>query len=211
MEVIRLNKDNMQEAAARAVEVIRAGGIILYPTDTLYGLGADALSDRAVQKIFNIKSRSDSKPIHAIVSDLRMVARYAGANDESRSLIEKLPKGKATFIVPKKNGFDTGMCKGIPTFGFRIPDNEFCVALLQQFGGPITATSANVSGAPSGRRVSDILAQLGGKADNIDLVVDAGELPESKPSTVLDLSGDQLNILREGAIPTSEILATLRS
>ncbi len=198
-------------AVTRSVEVLRAGGVVLYPTDTLYGLGVDAFSDEAVAKVYEIKGREGGKPIHAIVSGLDMVARYAELTDDARLLAERLPQGQVTYILKKKMGFDTGITKGIQTFGFRIPGHEFCIQMARTFGKPITATSANKSDEKSERSVEKILAQLGTTTEKIDLVIDAGELPEREPSTVVDLSVAEPVILREGAISSSEVWNAIRS
>lgn len=206
METIKLEAGDNKQYAIRAAEVLRAGGVILYPTDTLYGLGADALLDEAVAKIYAIKGRDEGKPMHAIVSDLAMVERYAEITDDARRLAAKLPQGQVTFILKKKAGMDSGIMKDIATFGFRIPDNEFCIEMIRAFGKPITATSANKSGDKSERSVDKILAQLGAAAEGIELVIDAGELPERAASTVVDLSGAHPLIVREGSIPAHRIV-----
>lgn len=218
MERLQLD-ETTTEAAKKAADVVRRGGVVLYPTDTLYGLGADALSDEAVAKIFSIKGRDDGKPVHAIVADTAMAEQYGVVTEQVRTLVARLPKGKVTFIVKKRN-FDTGIGKGIDTFGFRIPNNDFCVALLREFGAPITATSANRSGKRPERSVEKILAQL--EQSNIpkyvsmlELAVDAGELPPAQPSTAIDLTRpsmpDSLRIVRAGAVSADEIRAAIRS
>lgn len=205
MNRIILSDLNVQEAAARTAAVLRAGGVVLYPTDTLYGLGADALSDEAVAKIFMVKGRDEGKPVHAIVSDISMAEKYGEVTNTTRKLTERLPRGQVTFVVSKKAEVNTGISKEIPTFGFRIPDNEFCIAMLRAFGGPITATSANRAGEAPLRSVDDILAQTG--ATGIDLIIDAGELPPRQPSSVVETSGDCVSILREGAVSRGQIEA----
>ena len=210
MEKLKLSEANIEECAASAAAVLRAGGVVLYPTDTLYGLGSDALSDEAVAKIYAIKRREKWKPIHAIVADLEMAGRYAELTDDVRSFAKQLPKGQVTFILKKRAGSNSGILNGLDTFGFRIPDNELCIALTRAFDGPVTATSANVSGMESGSTVEGILAQLGENARHIDLILDTGELPTRAPSTVVDLSGETPVILREGAIPNSEIWNVIR-
>src|SRR3989344_1104325 len=210
MEVLSLTEDNLDECVARAAAVLRAGGVILYPTDTLYGLGADALSDAAVSKVKTIKGREEGKPMHAIVADIEMAEQYGEVDDRIRLLAKELPMGQLTFIVKKKDDLKTGIAKGIDTFGFRIPDNDFCLALVREFGGPITATSANKSGEVPQRSVENILEQLGARAHSIGLVIDAGELPECKPSSVVDLSGIETRIERAGAIPVSPVLGVHR-
>ena len=210
MERIQLTKENLPVCVAQAAEILSAGGVVLYPTDTLYGLGVDALSDDAVAKIYAIKGRDEGKPIHAILPDLDMVEKYAELTGTARLLEERLPHGQVTFILNKKADVDTGVARGIQTFGFRIPDNEFCIRMVREFGKPITATSANKSGENPERSIGKILAQLGTAAEGIDLVIDVGELPERQPSTVIDLSGVKPIILREGAVPALDARDALR-
>lgn len=206
METIRLRDANTQEAATKAAAVLRSGGVVLYPTDTLYGLGADAFSDESVAKVYTIKARDEKKPIHCVVADLEAAGEFAEVNDVARKLAEKFLPGPLTLILKKRTKVDSGIAKGIETIGIRIPKNDFCLALAKK-SGPYTTTSANVAGAEDRRDVPAILAQLGEKASLIDLVIDAGELPEQKPSTVVDVSSGEIKILREGAISSSSIFS----
>lgn len=208
MQRIELTEGNVSEVAAKAAEMLRVGGVVMYPTDTLYGLGADALSDTAVEKIYDIKGRDEQKPIHAILSDVQVADGYVQMSETARELARKFG-GAVTLVMKKKQGLDSGIARGLDTFGFRIPSNAFCISFAQNFGGPITATSANKSGMISARRVEDILTQLGASAEKIDLVVDAGELPQRRPSTVVDLSVLPPKIIREGLISGPEIASIL--
>lgn len=210
MERIVLDGSNAAEAAEKAADVLHRGGVVLYPTDTLYGLGADALSDDAVAKIFEIKGRDEGKPMHAIVSDMGMAAKYTEVSGVARLLDDRLPKGQVTFITQKKEGLDEGISRQIETFGFRIPQHVFCVEMVCAFGGPITATSANASGAAPERSVPAILAQLGSGAAHIDLIIDGGELPAREPSTVINLTHHQPLILREGAVSAADVWSALQ-
>lgn len=210
MERIGLTESNLKEAAARAAEVLRTGGVVLYPTDTLYGLGADALSDAAVEKVIEIKGRDANKPIHSIVADIGMAAAYTSVSGFARLLADRLPMGKVTFITEKKEGLDRGISKRLETFGFRIPEHAFCTEMIRLFGGPITATSANTSGAQPEQNIDAILAQLGDKAHGIDLAVDGGPLPKREPSTVVDLTHDHPLILREAAVPAADVWEAIR-
>lgn len=205
METINL-ADGVGNAVTRAAEVLRQGGVILYPTDTLYGLGADALSDTAVAKIYDIKGRESGKPTHCIVPSLEIAAEYAEVNDIARSLADRFLPGPLTLILKKKPTIEGGITRGIDTIGIRIPNNEFCVALVKTFGKPVTTPSANRAGVTPASTPEAILAQLGKKASLIDLVIDAGELPARAPSTIVSCVTDVPSILREGAIPSSAIL-----
>lgn len=188
----------MAQAAQKAAAVLRAGGVILYPTDTIYGLGADALSDEAVKKIYAIKGRDEGKPIHALVDSIETAERYAdmGAYKEK---VESLVLQPISWVCKKQPGINTGIAQTIDTFGFRVPNNKFCLELARAFGGPITATSANKAGEPTLNTIEEILSQLGPGAEMIDLVIDAGALPPSLPSTVIAISGAEPTVLRQGA------------
>lgn len=202
MEILPVGKDHAADYAAAQID---AGSVIIYPTDTLYGLGADALSDSAVAHIYEVKGRDEGKPIHAIVSDMHMAERYGYVNDSARILAEAFLPGPLTLILKKKDGIETGIAKGIDTFGIRIPDNAFCRALVERFGGPITTTSANRAGMMPMTTIDAITEQLGENARMVMLAIDAGEIPKRRASTVVDCSADHPVILREGAIPAADI------
>ena len=207
MKIMKLTKETLGECVAAAAEVLKNGGVILYPTDTLYGLGADALSDAAVAKIYAIKGRPDGKPIHAIVSDMAMAKKYAIVTEIGEKIARNFFPGPLTLILKKKSELHTGVAKDIATFAIRIPNQEFCLALARECGIPFTATSANKSGMPPERTLAKILAQLGPAIRLIDIAFEAGELPPSLPSTVVDVSNKEIHILREGAISPDKILS----
>lgn len=199
MFIAKYEAGNEAELAARAADVIRNGGVVLFPTDTLYCLGADALSDAAVDAVYAIKGRDDKKPMHALVRDEAMASEYGAVDDAARALLAQAPQGKLSLVVPQQSRPKTGILRGIDTFGFRIPDHPLCQEILAAFGGPITATSANAAGAAPARTLGAILAQLGPAVLLVDLAIDGGELPESEPSTVVSLAGEAPVLLRQGA------------
>src|SRR3989344_8571180 len=121
MEVLRLDSIGLVACANQSAQVLRAGGVVLFPTDTLYGLGADALSDEAVEKIYTIKGRDERKPMHAVASDIAMIERYAEVPDMARALAKELMPGALTLIFKKREGVETGNARGIATNGFRNP------------------------------------------------------------------------------------------
>ena len=207
MQIIKVGD---KSCIKKALAALSAGGVILFPTDTLYGFGADALSDEAVEKIYKIKGRDERKPMHAVASDIAMMEEYAGVPDMARMLAKEFMPGALTLILRKRDGINTGIAHGIPTIGFRIPNNPFCLKLAKEFGRPFTATSANRSGEKPECNARTILEQLGEGRNKIDLFIDAGELPECQPSTVVDCSGKEPIILREGAIPASDIWNAIR-
>lgn len=212
MEIISLAGTGIDAAARRAAAVLREGGIVLYPSDTLYGLGADALSDEAVAKVAAIKGRDPDKPVHALVADVGMAARLGEVSESVRCMAEYLPQGKVTFIVKRRSEFRTGIFRSRDTFGFRVPDHAFCFALLHRVGGPVTATSANVAGMEPERTVAGILAQLGEAAEGIALAIEDGGAAGSRAaSTVLDLSHGELQILRKGTVSATNVHSAWRA
>jgi len=208
MEVIQL-AGNEGMATIKAASALRRGGVILYPTDTLYGLGADAFSDEAVDRVYAIKGRDFQKPMHAVFSDLQMIEEYAEVNHIARKLAEKFLPGALTLVLKKKAGVEGGIARNMETIGVRIPDNAFCIETARAFGKPFTATSANVASHSTGRTVEEILHQLGREAQKIDLVVTSGLLPQRSPSTVVDVSHGEMNILRIGAMSKSLLESAL--
>lgn len=208
METIRL-ENGFGEAVIKAAGVLRRGGVIMYPTDTLYGLGADAFSDAAVDKMYAIKGREPGKPTHCVVADLAMAGEYAEVNDAARALAEKFLPGALTLVLKKKAGVEGGIARGMDTIGIRIPNNEFCLELAKSFGKPYTAPSANPAGKEPELEFEKIIAQLHGM--DIALAVDAGPAPLTQPSTVVNVVSGRPSILREGAIPAADILAVFNS
>jgi L-threonylcarbamoyladenylate synthase len=202
-------QDNEGIASVKAAGVMRAGGIVLYPTDTLYGLGADAFSDSAVDKVYMIKGRNARNPMHAIFADMEMVEEYAEVTDVARKLAKKFLPGALTLVLKKKANVTGGIARKMETIGVRIPDDSFCLETVRALGKPFTATSANRAQNPVLLSVDEILSQLGGTAKEIDLVVDAGMLPLRPPSTVVSLANPAPMFLRIGAIPKFEIDSAL--
>ncbi len=208
MEQLSLDS-NYEHCLFEACAVLSQGDVILYPTDTLYGLGADAFSDNAVDQIYAIKSRDRRKPIHMVCSDIVMIETYVEVNSIAKKLIERFLPGALTLVLKKRDGFDSGIGRNMQTLGVRIPNNLFCIQLAERFGKPFTTTSANVSGANSRLSVTEIISQLGLSAQNIRVVIDAGSVKQSTASTVIDLSSGELRLFREGAISMGEITSFL--
>lgn len=192
--------------AVRAAEVLRSGGVVLFPTDTLYCLGADALSDAAVEVVRAIKGRDTKKPIHALVSGAEMAGEYGMLTETAAVLLAKAPLGKVSLIVDKRPGFETGIMRDIDTFGFRIPGHTLSLDIVGAFGGPITATSANVSNhdVPT-QGLGAVLAQLAPAVSLIDLAIDGGPSAQALPSTVIDARSTELRVLRPGAVDIDQI------
>lgn len=182
---------------------LEAGGIIVYPTDTLYGLGVDAYNKKAVSRLFTIKNRSLNKPVSLMMPHLQLIREIFGIEPPDRvDDLKKMLPGPVTALIANRYQ------KKIPaiekmdqpgTFqekvGVRIPDHPFCRELTHIYDSPITSTSANLSGKANPLEVSEIIGQLGAK---VDMIIDAGPLTPSKGSTIIDLTRDPYLILREG-------------
>ncbi|CAN5770294.1 L-threonylcarbamoyladenylate synthase [soil metagenome] len=194
----------MLERAQEAAHELESGGIVLFPTDTLYGLAVDARNADAVARLIALKGRNAEKAISIILPDVSAISDYAEVSDAARKLIEKYLPGPLTLVLPIK-GSELGHLAPDGTIGIRVPDDSFTRALARAFKAPYTATSANVSGQPSLHTVSEILEQFGTAAGQIDLVVDDGPRKSALPSTVVRLVGDEIEILREGALSAADL------
>lgn len=197
-EVLPVHHDDPdQSALEHAADVLRRGGLIVYPTETLYGIGADATNPEALRRIPLAKQRTDRKPILVIVNSVRMMTPYVEAvSAQARELIDTFWPGPLTLVFRASQQVPMELTQGTGTIGIRIPSSQLCLKLLEHMGVPLTSTSANLSGEKPARTVEEISSALKG----IDLYLDAGKLPESKPSTVVDVAGEVARVVRSGAI-----------
>lgn len=173
----------------RAVRVLSRDGLIVYPTETVYGLGADALSEDAVMKVYEAKNRPPGKPISIAVSDMDMLTAVAVVDDAARAFIRRFLPGPVTVLLPAKSCLPEILTGGTGLIGIRWPDHDIAIAIIERFDSPITATSANVSDDVAPTRPGDVSVRN-------DFLVDGGEL-SGTPSTVVDLCTRR--ILRKGA------------
>jgi len=186
----------------RAAEVIRSGGLIVYPTETLYGIGADATNPSAVRKVHEAKKRQEKKPILVIVDSPEMLSRLVNRiSERAKLLMEKFWPGPLTLVFIASPLVPDELTRGSGTIGVRIPSSNLCLKLVTEVQVPLTSTSANPSGEAPERTVGRIQEHLAG----IDLYLDAGELPESLPSTVVDVTSDVPRVLRRGALPIEQL------
>ena len=187
---------------SKAIAALANGEIIVYPTDTLYGLGADIYNADAVRKVFEIKKRPMSNPLSVAVSSFNELEKIAFTDDKTRRLAESFLPGKLTLILKKKDCISDVVTGRLDKVAVRIPDNEIALELLSNFG-PLTATSANIHGRKTPGIISDISMQF--KENDVSLYLDIGKLA-GQPSTIVDMTGKQIKIVREGAIAKRDIL-----
>lgn len=188
-------------------QIIRQGGIVIFPTETVYGIGVNALDEKAVQKLYNIKQRPLDKPISLLISDINMVNTIAkDITDLEYKLMEKFFPGPFTIILKKKEIVPDIVTANGDTVGVRVPDQEIARKLIQYANVPIAAPSANISDKPSGTNLNSIIKDFEGK---VDCFIDSGESKLGISSTIVKVIDGVPHILREGPITKQEILDVL--
>lgn len=193
------------KALATAIDILTGGGLVAFPTDTVYGLGALAFDEKAVGKLYDVKERGMDKAIPVLIGDaaqLDLVA--AGANRMCQQLAKRFWPGPLTLVVPRHPSIPDAVTP-LPTVGVRIPKFAHTQELLR-LTGPLAVTSANISGQSSPSTAAGVKVQLGGR---IPLILDGGVTPGGMPSTVVDCTRDKPVILREGPISLDEIMEAL--
>lgn len=183
----------------KALLVLAKGGVIAHPTDTCYGLTCDVFNSDAMLRLYKLKKMPVEKPVSMMVANISEIGKYAEVNEKARDLIKKFLPGALTIILPRKN-LPSFFNPGHETIGIRVPDNDFCISLSREFVKPLVTTSANISGKPSPYSVEEIEDQFADSELKPDLVIDGGILSQNKPSTIVKIFGDKVEILRQGDI-----------
>lgn len=195
------------DVIARAVGVLRDGGVVAYPTDTLYGLAVDPRRDRAVKRLFDVKQRDRASAVALIAADVAQ-AQEAGVFGRSElALARDFWPGPLTIVVPVSGKLSRWISGDLGTVGVRVPAHPVARAIAAAFGWCITATSANVSGRPPAMTADDVAAALDGR---IDAVIDAGPAPGGPPSTIVELAEGRPVLRRAGAIAWDRVLKSLQ-
>ena len=193
---------------ARAAEILRAGGLVSFPTETVYGLGADATNGRAVAGIFAAKDRPSFNPLIVHVADVEQVRRHADLSDDAARLAQAFWPGPLTLILPllSDHGLSELVTAGLQTVGLRVPDHPVAARLLAESGLAIAAPSANPSGRISPTTADHVMAAMAGR---IDAVIDGGPCPVGVESTIVGFDGNTPVLLRPGGLPAEAIEAAL--
>ena len=187
------------------VKILKTGGLAVYPTDTLYGLAADPFNDSAVKKVFLSKNRPFDMPLSIAVSDVRMMESVAVLNDSARKLISRFLPGPLTILLTKKPSLSDLLTSGDSQIGIRIPDHPFALKFIKRVG-PITSTSANLHSKPDPTSIEMAKKDLG---NAVDIYIDCGKTNLSAPSTIVDVSEGDVEIVRAGVITKEEIANAL--
>jgi len=212
MKILKINKEDFNGVIKKIIKLINQEKIIVFPTDTVYGLIGNAKSKTVVKRIFKIKKRFFQKPIPIFVKDLKMAKRLVRINKTQEEILKEFWPGKLTIVLRAKSTpkwwSRLGVLSKERKIGLRIPNYKILNILLKKINFPLTATSANISGKKATTKIKEVLNQFKNKKSQPDLIVDAGDLEPSLPSTVIDL--ETLEILREGAISKKEILDKIK-
>jgi L-threonylcarbamoyladenylate synthase len=199
MEIIAISLNRPQPSAIkRAIDVLHAGGVVAYPTDTSYGLAVDATNEEAIGKIFVMKKRAQ-KPLPVIVDSERMARRYATVDDHATKYLAKYWPGPVTFVLPCRQVLPTSLTLGLQTLAMRMVDVPIARAIVRALGKPITCTSANLSGKGVLYSGQEVVNHFQKHTVQPDLVLDAGDIPDNPPTTIVDLSVTPPVILRQGS------------
>ncbi|MGE0015708.1 MAG: L-threonylcarbamoyladenylate synthase [Candidatus Methanomethylophilaceae archaeon] len=211
MKILRCNSgneldENTMSAIAHAAEDIAAGNLVVYPTETVYGIGADVFNQKAVKKVFMAKNRPFDMPLSVAVTDKKMIEQVAVINENAERLIEAFLPGPLTIIIKKNAQISDMVTSGSEKVGVRIPDNPVALELIRRCG-PIIATSANTHSHPDSVVVDSAVKDLG---DKISTYLDSGECTLGKPSTIVWLYKGEVEVVRQGAISREQIEEALR-
>lgn len=195
----------MSGAIQMASAVIKGGGVIAYPTETFYGLGAKYDDITALKKLFGIKRRSWKRALPLIIGHQDMLGLVASTVTGSAiTLAGHFWPGPLTLLLPAKQDINRLITADTGKIAVRVPGESFALHLVRSLGFPLTATSANISGQPAADNADDVVRYFG---DTLDLVVDCGKSPGGKPSTIVDASAEKIRFLRAGAVPIEEVFA----
>jgi tRNA threonylcarbamoyl adenosine modification protein (Sua5/YciO/YrdC/YwlC family) len=182
-----------------AIATLKEGGVIIYPTDTVYGLGCDIFNKAAIEKIYRLKKRDKNKPMSIICSDLSNISEYAIVPTYAYRIMKRALPGPYTFILKATKKTPKLFISKNKTVGIRIPNNEITRTLVEELGNPIITTSVNISGEPLMVTPKELSKEF---RNQIDTIIDIGQVPND-PSTIIDLSGNYPEIIREGSGDTS--------
>lgn len=201
MTILNLKTASESQIISQAVKVLQSGGLLIYPTETVYGVGVDATHPAAVKKLGEYKSRPFGKPFSIAVADQRMAVEYVTLNHTAKKLYRQFLPGPLTVISTGKHLVAPGVESEAGTLGIRISSYHMVTKIVKSLGRPITATSANQAWGKRPYQISDILSNISDKKKRlIDLIIDAGELSRNEPSTVIDTILDDQVVLRQGSI-----------
>jgi len=198
MKIIKQQDANIDELS----DVLKQGNVIVYPTETCYGLGCDATNQEAVNKLFEIKKRRKDKAVLVLVSDLEMAEKYVELSSLVLKMVKKYWPGPLTIVAPSsgKGKLASGVIGSDNSVAVRMTDNQFASQLGAELGKPLVSTSANIADQESPYDIESVLSMYKDANNKPDIVIDAGVLPRRKPSTIVKVIGEDFEILRQGGL-----------
>lgn len=207
MQILLLQNSNQIQIMKQTIQCLLSGGLVVYPTETCYGLAADATNQKAVDKLLEYKRRREGKPLSVLVDSKETALKYVEINESASKLYDRFLPGPMTVISKvKSDKLANGIVSELGTLGIRISSHPFSMELAKAYGKPITATSANASWKKKPYAISDILDNLSEKQkDLLDLIIDVGHLPKREASTVVDTTLIDTMVLRQGDIDLGNI------
>lgn len=210
MKIIKIDlSGDFSEAIKEAIVVLKLGGTVIYPTDTLYGLGANALEAGPVERIFKIKKRPRSKPLPIAIRNISWAKELAFIYKKEEEVLNAVWPGAVSVVLPKRDIVPDILTASQKSVAMRVPKSEFVDKMLGKFGYPIISSSANISNELPSFKISEIIERFKNSEYKPDLVIDAGDLKVSEPSTILDLTSDKPKILRVGPVKPEKLLKLL--
>ena len=196
MRILKVDKKNLRKVVIITEKSIKKGEVILCPTDTVYGILADATNKKAVERVFQIKKRSRGKPTPIFVKDIKMAKKLAFVDKKQEKFLKIVWPSKITVVLKSRNVLPKILFGRTKTIGLRIPDYKLVNPLLKKLNRPLTGTSANISGKPASTKIQEVIKQFKKEKIKPDLILDAGNLKPSSLSKVIDLTGEKIKILR---------------
>ena len=194
----------LKRVLLKAVDTLKKGGIVAYPTETFYGLGAKFDTEASLEKLYDIKQRPEEKAMPLIIGDRELLSILTDSvNIKAKSLMDRFWPGPLTLIFYAREHLSEFITADTRKVAVRLPGESFALHLVRAAGFPVTATSANPSGMPPARDAETVIEYFG---DNIDLVINGGPAPGGLPSTIVDVTENTLEILREGVIKKGTLM-----
>lgn len=198
-------KNNVDESELNKIKkILDNDGVIIFPTDTVYGIACNCFSEKAIKKVFDIKKRPENKPINVLSNNLDKIKLVSkNINEKEKFLIDKYMPGALTIILDKNEKVSDILTAGLDTIGVRIPKNNISLRILENVSYPLATTSANISGDSAGIKITDFLKEFDGV---VDAIIDGGETDLKVASTIVRVESDnKLKIIREGTLKIKEM------
>lgn len=198
VEILKIKRENLKKIIEIAAKSIKGGKVLICPTDTVYGLIADATNERAVKKLFKIKKRKGNKAVPVFVKDLKAAKKLALIQKHQENFLGKVWPGKTTVVFKRKKSKVKLYGADRKTIALRVPKHKLINELLKKTNRPLTGTSANISGKPASTEIEKVISQFKNQEFLPDLILDEGNLKKSLPSTIIDLTKKKPKLLRRG-------------